>query len=368
MRVGYDASLAASPTSGVCYTVNRGVHALVENGSDIDWVVYTTKDFNKTTLNKYDNVSISTRWYSSRRRIFRMIFEQLFLSQKMWDDDIDLFHAPAYTAPRSCAKPLVLTVHDTIAFDYPTLCTRKNVARIRRILPLSVKRASRIITPTQDVASSIVRLFSYDREKIDVIPWGVNDEFISPNTDAFPMTDFPYICCVGVQEKKKNHAQLVRAFYAARTHAAFAHHLVFVGPSGSESKLLRSTIKSLNVENYVHILPPLPTEHLAAVVAQSSLMCLPSLAEGFCLPALEALAAGTPVLANNIPEIRSATNDYISYTKDASLASWREGIESLLASPPDIAEATAFAGSQTWGKYALEVIETYKKVMSKTNT
>ncbi len=92
---------------------------------------------------------------------------------------------------------------------------------------------------------------------------------------------------------------------------------------------------------------------LRAAVAHASALVLPSRDEGFGLPVVEALAAGTPVLASDLPVLREVGGDDARYAAAGDPEAFADGLRRLLDSPPDPAPGRARAARLTWRRSAV---------------
>ncbi len=201
--------------------------------------------------------------------------------------DVDLVHATNYVLPPTKA-PGVVTIHDlTFLRDdvYP------GGQRLRKLVPESLRRAARVITPSVAIADELAERCEYPRDKISVTHEGVSEEFFA----ASPLSDTAlgrlgiagrFVIAVGTIEPRKNLRTLLAAWRKAELDG---HTLVIAGPKG-----------------WGPALPETPGVVLTGWVGDSTLpglyaaadaFCYPSLYEGFGLPPVEAMAAGTPVVA-----------------------------------------------------------------------
>jgi glycosyltransferase involved in cell wall biosynthesis len=212
-------------------------------------------------------------------------------------------HSPALDPPRRSPVPWVQTVHDLIpmTFDDPELAIERR--RWRRYGP-RVLRAAAVVTPSQYSADEAVDVLGVDPARVHVIPHGVEAEFRpDPQTGPTAPAD-PYLLYVGAWGPQKGYAEAMEAV-AARADEGHPHRLVI---AGRQDDWMLGRIKGVldgarrpdlvDVVGYVDDLP--------ALYRGADALMVTSRREGFGLPALEAMASGTPVVAfanSAIPEV-----------------------------------------------------------------
>jgi glycosyltransferase involved in cell wall biosynthesis len=179
------------------------------------------------------------------------------------------------------------------------------------ILRRAVRCAARIVCPSQATRTDLVEFLADDEElaqqvyrKTRVIRNGVSTDWAESSVDVRRHVrselelEGPYILCVG---NGKPHKNLKLALYLADRLASdgYPHRLIMVGPTGSHMEHLLAGRNARTVGARVRVVGPVTDRQLAALYAESAVALTPSLYEGFGLPPLEAMMAGTPVIASN---------------------------------------------------------------------
>ncbi|MCA1711195.1 MAG: glycosyltransferase family 4 protein [Actinobacteria bacterium] len=263
--------------------------------------------------------------------------------------NVDVFHATNFVLPPLRRARGVVTIHDLSYLHQPETVSTAS-ARYRALVPRSLERAAAVVTPSATTAE-LVRA-EYDVQvPVVVTPLGVDPGWFdaAPPDDALrtelglPST---YLVFVGTLEPRKD----LRTLVDAHRLMVDAPPLVLVGPPGwGEQVDVRGCITTGYLED----------ERLRAVVAGAAALVLPSRDEGFGIPVLEALAAGTPVVASDLPVLREVGGTVTTYAEPGGPASFAAALEQVLDEPGDRQLRRAHASAFTWGRCAERTREAY---------
>ncbi|MFD5824924.1 glycosyltransferase family 4 protein [Lentzea sp. NPDC060358] len=240
-------------------------------------------------------------------------------------------HAPTPLAPLPGA---VVTVHDVVPWTHPETLTPRGVAWHRKVISRAALRARALVVPTKAVASQLQECVRVE-VPVHVVPNGVTRLVGPPAEDLAP----GYVLAIGTIEPRKGFEQLVRATERLRV------PLVVVGAQGWGGISLSAP--------HVTLLGKVPDSRLASVLAGATLLAAPSLAEGFGLPVLEAMAAGVPVVHSDDPALVEVAGGAGTVVRRGDLASLTEGLRAVLADRDHTVEAGITRASEfTWEKTA----------------
>jgi glycosyltransferase involved in cell wall biosynthesis len=172
----------------------------------------------------------------------------------------------------------------------------------------------------------------------------------------------PYFIYVGNAYPHKNLARAIEAVVASRVNFAI------VASRGVFAARLEKLIKKLKAEKYVKLLGFVPDDELKKLYAESDGFIFPSLYEGFGLPGLEAMAAGTLVLASDITVFKEIYKDKVLYFNPHDYTSIERSIRDVLVMSQDkrekmITEGQVFAKTYSWAKMAKETLEVYNEAL-----
>ncbi len=226
------------------------------------------------------------------------------------------------------AANVYVNLHDMIAFDFPnpevSLVTRAITSAIIRG---TARGARALLTDSEDAAESILRHIDIARSRITHTPLAASTPRPVDHQTALDElrvlgvpSDRPFLLATGNRLPHKNFAGLLRA--VARIDPSVRPQVVITGSHGQDP--LSEVVEDLGLSSDVHLLGWVTQSQLEALYGRAALYVCPSLAEGFGLPVLDAMARGVPVLANDIAvlrEVGASAAAYADATSPPALAS-----------------------------------------------
>lgn len=232
----------------------------------------------------------------------------------------------------------VLVIHDLFVLTNPEWYSKAYVASHAPVLRLQLLTA-KIIVVVSDPVGEQVRQIVGKRKRIIVVPNAPARVFQDePSADQIQQTcsryGVPvgnYILSVGSKDPRKNLERLVEAYLSLPANQRLACPLVLVGGSSSVFGKV-----SLQTDDSVRRLGYISDHELAALYAGSRAVAFPSLAEGFGLPAIEALSSGARVLVSDNPVMRWVCGEYASYVDPYSTQSVADGLGNYMGELPGV--------------------------------
>jgi glycosyltransferase involved in cell wall biosynthesis len=352
LTIGIDARAAAEVPAGRGRVVRELLRALAEREEDGQqrYVLYTRRRWEDATLDerfRWKPIAAREPWWHP-------------LAARQANRECDVFLAcNSYLTGWFLRIPSVPIVYDLVAFE-PALCPNRRSQAIERLtLGRTARRAPALLAISQTTADALAERFPAAAARTAVAPLGVAPALDAELTEEAATLPPPgFVLAVGTMEPRKNLPRLVAAYHELDDALKARHQLVVVGPDGWKTGATLASLRSMG--DRCLALGQVSDPVLAELYRRCAVFCYPSLGEGFGLPVLEAMSAGTPVLTSNVsslPEIGAAAVEYADPTDVASIAA---GLQRLLADEPRRAElgrlAQARAREFTWERFADNVV------------
>jgi glycosyltransferase involved in cell wall biosynthesis len=299
----------------------------------------------------------------------RLVWEQTRAARLTRTLGIDVWHGPHYTMPLRLTVPAVVTVHDLTFFEHPEWHERGKVAYFRPMIRAATRRAAVVIAVSDDTAARL-RRHALPTGPIIVAPHGVDHTRFTPRAEAAADDAAlaphgiraPFIAFTGTIEPRKGLPTLVDAF--ARIAADDrALRLVVAGGDGWGSDQVRDAVAASGVPTRVLRPGYLPDSAVAPFFRRAAVVAYPSLAEGFGLNALEALACGAPLVTTTGSALDEVVGDAALTVapgdSDALAGALREALH------PEVAARLRAAGPEraaqfTWERSVDRHVEAYR--------
>jgi glycosyltransferase involved in cell wall biosynthesis len=276
----------------------------------------------------------------------------------------EIYHCPFYAAPGYWIGPLAMTIHDLIHLRFLKHHGYKHRLFYRWFVGPAARRARVVFTVSEHSKKDVVELLGVDPARVVISPNGVGEAFKpldeAGRKAAVEKLGWPgrYILGVGNPKPHKNMAALVEAYRMLKAGNPQAPDLVLVG-------LDKPGQAGIKRDDKVIFKPHLDDAELAMAYAAASAVCIPSLYEGFGLPALEAMACGAPLVASNrasLPEVVGqagllAEPEPEALVQGLTLVLEDDDLKSRLRD-----EGPKQAARFTWAKAARITLDAYRKV------
>ena len=222
---------------------------------------------------------------------------------------LDLLHCPMGLAPVRTGTPLVITVHDMAVWDHPEWFERPIVMQQQLVLARALRRARRILTPSESTRRRVLEILAIDAEAVEVAPWGVDKHF-APGPPSGAILERHgiagrYVLVVGTLEPRKNVEAALEAFERLVDEGA-EYSLVIAGARGWREDQLMTRLRESPASARLHLMGRVDEDALVSLYRGADCLVYPSRYEGFGFPPLEAMACGTPVVCartTSLPEV-----------------------------------------------------------------
>ena len=281
----------------------------------------------------------------------------------------DLFWAPHYNIPIATTPRLVVTVHDVMHLTLPEYRNRWLRRNYATTMYAAVRRrASAVICDSAFTRREFERLVGTG-PTTHVVHNGVHPSWFDvPRGGNSASAARPYIVFVGLAKPHKNLVGLLQAFALIRDRVP--HDLVVIGSKRDALRTIDRRIDeaSTTLNGRVRFAEHLELSTLQQYVADADVLVQPSFYEGFGLPPLEAMAAGTPCLASRIDPLVEVCGDAASYCDPRDPADIARRLLELLehndARRQLSARGRERARAFTWDRSANETLGVFEQVLS----
>lgn len=363
MRVGYDCGPLLDPPTGVGRYTSELAEALERRDVQLKRYAVAWGGQPPAGVRRLRLPAKAAQWlWQHDRGLLGAASSLASVERATADQDgrPDLVHATNFVLPALRATPGVVTVHDLSFYRDDVF---PGGERLRKLVPWSVERAAKVIVPTAAIGREIQERYGIEPEKIAVTHEGVSPLFFGAsrlsdtNLGRFGIPG-PYIVAVGTIEPRKNLRRLLEAW--AMVHRELPDwSLVLAGPKGWGPELPETP--GVILTGWVG------DETLPGLYAAAEFFCYPSLYEGFGLPPLEAMAAGTPALAGNYSAADEVLGDAALIVDALDVGALAGGMERL-ATDEALRRSLQVAGRAraagfTWDGTSKATISAYREAL-----
>jgi glycosyltransferase involved in cell wall biosynthesis len=325
-------------------TTRRGAAALVREG----W-----SDFARVTALRVDQGERFRNLFASQLGV------PLHALRRRWD----LVHNLASIAPFEALVPSVTTVLDLLFLRQRTLSRFSTFAMRWTIVP-AARRADALIAISAAARDDMCAIAGFDPRAFTVVPLGPGraPELVEPTPEhevraRFALGDARVVLCVAAKRRHKNQGLLVRAVRELPDDVV----VVLPGhPEGYDAEL-RALVAELGLERRVRVVDYVSDADLEGLWAVAACAAFPTLAEGFGLPVLEAMARGVPVAASDLPVLREVGGDVPHWFDPHEPASAAAAIVAAIGDRDAPAAGRTRAERFSWAATARATLSVYER-------
>jgi glycosyltransferase involved in cell wall biosynthesis len=366
LRVAFDNSLARRNLAGTGTYASHVIREL-SGAPDLDLKVFDGPDVAK------GNDGFAAR---AARRVADLYWTHSQFPGLLRAGNFDVLHGPAFVLPRKCPVPSIVTVHDLTFRLFPKHFQGWWATKVESEMTSTLESVSAIICVSKQSKRDLLKFYSIPPGKVHVVYSGVDRSRFRAGVPLDPgwarsvgIRD-GYVLHVGSLASRKNIPALLRAVAILKSRGKWGNRQVVL--AGAKARGLAGatevfeTIQKLGLGDVVILPGHVPDEHVPGLYSQSSMLVMPSLYEGFGLPILESMAAGTPVVASNnssIPEVAGDAAILVPTGDEQSLA---DAIENILEDPAVAQQlrerGLLQAAKFSWQRMGAETIRVYRSV------
>ncbi|MGI6379700.1 MAG: glycosyltransferase family 4 protein [Anaerolineae bacterium] len=280
------------------------------------------------------------------------------IARLLRQEGASVFWAPHWSAPWALPCPLVVTIHDLTPLVLSSEGARWRRRLYQWMVTRALRRAAGALVSSRATERDVQRLLA-PAPPITVAPLGVGTDF-APRDEAAcaPMLArlgirTPFVLCVSVNRPHKNLPRLLKAWASLPAGDRERWQLVLAGAVDARWEDPIGVARRAGAESSVRRLGAVDEADLPALYAAAEVCIVPSLYEGFGLPALEAMAAGTPVAASNASALPEVIGDAGLLFDPADRGAMAGALAALMRDA-DLRQRLAVAGRERAATYTWE--------------
>jgi len=216
---------------------------------------------------------------------------------------------------------IVTIIHDISFNFYPKFIKKSDLLFLKILIPMSLRRADKIIGVSQFICSEIIKFYKINPEKVDWIHNAVSEDFLKQNISYEKIEavrkkyNLPekFILYLGTLQPRKNILSLLEGYNLARTEIEEIKLVVAGGKGHNYDKSIEKYIKRYDLKKDILMPGYISEEDKAALIKSAWIFCFPSFYEGFGIPVLEAMAMEVPEVISDIPPHREIAQKAVLY-------------------------------------------------------
>lgn len=318
--------------------------------------------------NYYDRLQLPANWQKVLANFDHYSWEeQVKLPILINSLKPDLVHFPHFNVPLFCPRPYVVTIHDMLMHKQKGMSATTlpeweyGLKRLgyRIVFDRAVRMAKKIIVPSNTVKQELESFYHLDSKKIVVTYEGVESPKFNYQTNI--KLAKPYFIYAGNAYPHKNLETAMEAVVQLNEEV----NLVIVSARNVFVERLKKLIAKNGWQKKVILLGFVPDDKLFSLFKHSLGFVFPSLSEGFGLPGLEAMAAGTVCLCSDIPIFKEIYNERVIYFDPRSVTSIEQSMEVVIKMDKNTREkmienGKAFVKTYSWDTMARQTLAIYE--------
>lgn len=349
MKIGIDIRLIRKKQTGSEAVFFNLVKNLAEMDSQNEYKLFTDitdekilegikSDLGIAGKNNFEIISLKT-WNKFTWNFWTL---PRYLRQNPVDIYLTQYITPFFV-PR---KIKIATIIHDISFNfYPQLIKFSDLFFLKILIPMSLKRADKIIAVSEFTKNEIIKFYKIAPEKIAVVHNAVGDNFlmqianyesaqanVSELEEVRKKYNLPekFILYLGTMQPRKNLPVLIEAFAKVREKNKSVTLVLAGGKGHNYDQKIDETIKENSLENNVIFPGFIDEKDKPAVYKLAEIFCFPSLYEGFGIPVLEAMASGVSAIVSDIAPHKEIAKDSVLYFNPKSSDDLAEKLIQLL--------------------------------------
>ena len=375
MRVGLDGYPLCERLTGVGHYTFELARALARTYTSCQFELIAPFQFDVSVLAQIQREQLSNlKLINLNLSSVRGRWWSLHLPRYIKRAALDLFHGTNYELPLWNRRCTVVTVHDLSSLCYPELHRKQLARRMRVRLPLTVKLAKAIITPTAAVKQELCTELKVKPAKVTAIHEAPRESFSPVSREAAVRVrkrlgvEDDFLLFVGTLEPRKNLGTLLKAFAQMIRETPLRPQLVVAGGAGWLMDETFVIMQDPDIRERLCLTGYLHDDDLRALYSSCRAFIYPSLYEGFGLPPLEAMATGAPVIASRAAALLETLGEAAILVDPLDVQGLSQAMVALLAAETRRAELIEKGRTQaakfSWRRTAELTYDVYQRCVS----
>lgn len=312
-------------------TVSLELQNVVKNKTGVGWYVYNiAKQLKQDNKNNYIgevfnfcgrndikglkelNIRIKENTWFPYRLLLKIRNNKLLNYNKLIGTESDIYTFFRFECPSNIRGKVVVVMHDMIPLLYPEVCT-EYVSKARYLA--SIDRADAIVAVSESTKRDIINIYDVDASKITIIPPGIDLADYRREYSAKELERIrgkyhlpsQFLLFLGTIEPRKGIDKLIQAFDIIKGKSGYQQlKLVIAGGKGWKYDKIFELYENSRFKDDIVFTGYLDESDKIQIYKLAAVFVFPTLYEGFGMPVLEAMAAGTPTITSNnssLPEV-----------------------------------------------------------------
>ncbi|MGD8855789.1 MAG: glycosyltransferase family 1 protein [Chloroflexota bacterium] len=370
MHIGIDSRLPYYQVGGISAYVVNLVAALAQLDSEHRFTVFhSRKDRRDYVTSQMDGFDRANLWTPCHHRL-----ERWTLGAELLRYRLNLLHSPDFIPPACGARFRIITVHDLNFLLYPEFLTAESRRYYNQQIEWAVGAADHILADSHHTRRDLIERLAVEPKQVTTVHLAAGPVFRAVHSAEDVSTTLAqlglapgFILFVGTLSPRKNVKTILAAFELLVREEGMETKLVLAGARGwLADELFASLSNSAARDRIVHV-EGLTDREMAHLYAAAGVLAIPSLYEGFGLPALEAMHCGCPVIASNRASLPEVVGEAGILLEPTDVAAWAASIGDILHDSAERQRLIALGQLQaqkfSWSKTAAATMAVYERCL-----